>query len=212
MEEGATKAGRDPAQLKHMIEIKVSYDRDADWAQEACRPWAALALSGDEKSGIEDPIEMEKAGDAAADRAHTRFIVSDDPDEVVERIARLRRRHGFTELVFHFPGDDQQRQIDAFTTTSCRACGSAGRRGLRDGAGGREDDHEHAEHDAVDHERQQRVRGQEPQQPSDRRVADDEREHGGDDRRACARTAAVADVASSNSPLRTTAGMHSRNE
>ncbi len=98
-----------------MIEIKVSYDADVDYAREACRPWAALALSGEEKSGIEDPIEMEKAGEAAADRAHTRFIVSDDPDEVVEKIG-VYVDHGFTELVFHLPGDDQHRQLQAFAS------------------------------------------------------------------------------------------------
>ena len=96
-----------------MIEIKVSYDADVDYARDACRPWAALALSGEEKCGIEDPIEMEKAGEAAADRAHTRFIVSADPDEVVEKIA-VYVDHGFDELVFHLPGDDQRRQLQAF--------------------------------------------------------------------------------------------------
>ena len=30
---------------------------------------------------------MERLADAAVDRAHTRFIVSTDPDEVVEQIA-----------------------------------------------------------------------------------------------------------------------------
>jgi coenzyme F420-dependent glucose-6-phosphate dehydrogenase len=97
-----------------MIEIKVSYDHDLDSATEACRPWAALALTPDEKSGIEDPIEMERAAEAAVDRAHTRFIVSDDPDEVVERIAPYVDEHGFAHLVFHFPGDDQRRQMGAF--------------------------------------------------------------------------------------------------
>jgi coenzyme F420-dependent glucose-6-phosphate dehydrogenase len=114
MEEGATKAGRDPSQIERMIEIKVSYDRDGDYAMEACKPWAALALTPDEKAGIEDPIEMEKAADAAADRAHTRFIVSDDPEAIVEGIAPYVEEHGFTRLIFHFPGDDQKRQIDAF--------------------------------------------------------------------------------------------------
>ncbi len=113
MEEGAAAAGRDHGSLARMIEIKVSYDADAEWARAACRPWAALALSGDEKAGIEDPIEMERAAEAAADRAHTRFIVSADPDEVVEQIA-VYVDHGFTELIFHFPGDDQRRQIAAF--------------------------------------------------------------------------------------------------
>jgi coenzyme F420-dependent glucose-6-phosphate dehydrogenase len=111
--EGAAKAGRDPAALARMIEVKVSYDRDRDYARDACRWWAALALTGEEKAGIEDPIDMERAADAAADRAHTRFIVSDDPDEVVERIAPYVDL-GFTRLVFHFPGTDQRRQLHAF--------------------------------------------------------------------------------------------------
>lgn len=111
--EGAGKAGRDAGALKHMIEVKVSYDHDVAYAKDACRPWAALALTGEEKAGIEDPLEMEKAGDAAADRAHTRFIVSDDPEEVVEKIAAYVDL-GFNELVFHFPGDDQERQTNAF--------------------------------------------------------------------------------------------------
>src|SRR3954469_9964475 len=114
MEEGAEKAGRDASKIERMIEIKVSYDRDAGYARNACAPWAALALTPDEKSGIEDPIEMERAADAAVDRAHTRFIVSDDPEQIVEGIAPYVDRHGFTRLVFHFPGDDQRRQIDAF--------------------------------------------------------------------------------------------------
>ncbi|MGI8623417.1 MAG: TIGR03557 family F420-dependent LLM class oxidoreductase [Solirubrobacteraceae bacterium] len=114
MAEGAEKAGRDPAAIERIIEVKVSYDADAGYARDACRPWAALALTSDEKSGIEDPVEMEKASEAAADRAHTRFIVSADPDEVVERIA-VYVELGFTQLVFHFPGDDQTRQVTAFT-------------------------------------------------------------------------------------------------
>jgi coenzyme F420-dependent glucose-6-phosphate dehydrogenase len=113
VEEGAEAAGRDPAAIERMIEIKVSYDRDAAYARDACRWWAALSLTTEEKQGIEDPIEMEKAADAAADRAHSRFIVSSDPEEVVAGI-RPYVELGFTELVFHFPGEDQRRQIDAF--------------------------------------------------------------------------------------------------
>ena len=116
MEEGAEKAGRDASQIERMIEVKVSYDPDRDYAMEACKPWAALALTGEEKAGIEDPIEMERVADAHADRAHTRFIVSDDPDEIVEGIRPYVEDHGFTRLVFHLPGDDQRRQLDAFTS------------------------------------------------------------------------------------------------
>jgi coenzyme F420-dependent glucose-6-phosphate dehydrogenase len=114
VEEGAEAAGRDPAQIDRMIEIKVSYDRDREFAREACSFWAALALSGEEKSGIEDPIEMERVADAAVDRAHTRFIVSDDPGEVVERIAPYVEL-GFRQLVFHAPGHEQERFLRAFS-------------------------------------------------------------------------------------------------
>ena len=41
------------------------------------------------------------------ERAASRFIVSDDPDEHVERIARYVDL-GFRHLVFHDPGHDQE--------------------------------------------------------------------------------------------------------
>ena len=113
LEEGAAAAGRDPAEIDRYIEMKVSYDHDVEYAREACHFWAPLALKPEEKVGIEDPIEMEKAADAILDRAHTRFIVSDDPDEVVERIAPYVDL-GFRHLVFHAPGHDQPRFLDAF--------------------------------------------------------------------------------------------------
>ncbi|HTE63798.1 MAG TPA: glucose-6-phosphate dehydrogenase (coenzyme-F420) [Solirubrobacteraceae bacterium] len=114
LEEGARAAGRDPSAMPRMIEIKVSYDRDRAYADEACGWWAALALSQEEKSGVEDPIELERLADANRERASSRFIVSDDPDEVVERIAPYVEL-GFDELVFHAPGDDQPRFLEQFT-------------------------------------------------------------------------------------------------
>ena len=112
--EGAEQAGRDPDGIERMIEIKVSYDHDVEYAREACGWWAALALTPEEKTGIEDPIEMERLADAALDRAPTRFIVSDDPDEVVERIAPYVEL-GFEHLVFHAPGHDQARFLEQFS-------------------------------------------------------------------------------------------------
>jgi len=56
---------------------------------------------------------MERLAEENADRAPSRFIVSDDPDEVVERIATYVDL-GFTELVFHHPGEDQARALDLF--------------------------------------------------------------------------------------------------
>jgi coenzyme F420-dependent glucose-6-phosphate dehydrogenase len=114
LEDGARTAGRDPQAIERMIEIKVSYDSDRDFAHEACAWWAALALSSDEKTGVDDPVQMERLADAAVDRAHTRFIVSDDPDEVVERVLPYVEL-GFTHLVFHAPGADQRRFLTAFS-------------------------------------------------------------------------------------------------
>jgi coenzyme F420-dependent glucose-6-phosphate dehydrogenase len=111
--DGAGEAGRDAGQITKQIEIKVSYDHDVQYAKEACAPWAALALTAEEKGGTEDPIEMERLAEGALDRAHTRFIVSDDPEEVVEKIGWYVEL-GFEELIFHLPGEDQQRQLDAF--------------------------------------------------------------------------------------------------
>lgn len=113
VEAGARGAGRDPAVLRRMIEIKVSYDRDRQFAHDACRWWAALALTPEQKEGIEDPLEMERVADANADRAHTRFIVSDDPEEVAAKIEPYLQL-GFNDLVLHAPGPDQTRFLDQF--------------------------------------------------------------------------------------------------
>jgi len=111
--EGAEAAGRDLDQIDKFIEIKVSYDKDVEYAKEACHFWAPLALKPEEKTGIDDATDMEEAADKILDRAHTRFIVSDDPDEVVERIAPYVEL-GFSHLVFHGPGHDQARFLRGF--------------------------------------------------------------------------------------------------
>ena len=110
---GAEQAGRDPAAIARMIEVKVSYDRDREQALANTHWWAALALTPEQKEGVEDPIEMERLADANLDRAHTRFICSDDPDEVAEAIGRYVDL-GFDELVLHGPGADQARFIEQF--------------------------------------------------------------------------------------------------
>lgn len=56
---------------------------------------------------------MERVADANADQAHTRFIVSDDPEEVVERIGTYLDL-GFDDLLLHGPGSDQARFIEHF--------------------------------------------------------------------------------------------------
>jgi coenzyme F420-dependent glucose-6-phosphate dehydrogenase len=113
LKEGAESAGRSVDEIDKFIEIKVSYDKDVDYAREACNFWAPLALKPEEKTGIDDALDMERAADKILDRASSRFIVSDDPDEVVGRIAPYVEV-GFNHLVFHGPGDDQERFLRGF--------------------------------------------------------------------------------------------------
>ncbi|MBV9826225.1 MAG: glucose-6-phosphate dehydrogenase (coenzyme-F420) [Alphaproteobacteria bacterium] len=112
--EGAGKANRAATDIERMIEVKVSFDTDAQQARELTRHWAALALSPDEKMGVEDPVEMERLADALPlDRAASRWIVSADPDEQIEKI-RPYVELGFTHLVFHAPGPDQTRFLKLY--------------------------------------------------------------------------------------------------
>jgi coenzyme F420-dependent glucose-6-phosphate dehydrogenase len=114
--EGARAAGRDPSDIELTIEMKVSFDPDLERAREDTRHWAALALSPEEKTGVEDAVEMERLADALpTERAVSRWIVSSDPDEHVERI-RPYIDLGFTHLIFHAPGTDQRRFLELYAS------------------------------------------------------------------------------------------------
>lgn len=107
--EGAEKAGRDYDTIEKTIEVKVSFDLNERRALRDCGEWAALALPGEKKVGVEDPREMERLADQLSpEEAAGRWIVSSDPDEHVERINEYVEL-GFTHLVFHAPGSDQMR-------------------------------------------------------------------------------------------------------
>jgi coenzyme F420-dependent glucose-6-phosphate dehydrogenase len=113
-EEGAREAGRDPSKLDKLIEVKVSFDTDRKRALEDTKHWGALALSAEEKTGVEDPLEMERLADALpVERTAGRWIVSDDPEEHVEKI-KWYVDLGLTHLVFHAPGPDQKRFMDLY--------------------------------------------------------------------------------------------------
>ena len=112
--EGRSLSSREVPDYEKMIEVKVSFDTDMDRAMQDTTHWAALALSPDEKMSVEDPLEMEKLADALpVERAASRWIVSTDPEEHVERI-KTYYDLGFNHLVFHAPGPDQARFMDLY--------------------------------------------------------------------------------------------------
>ncbi|HZZ96363.1 MAG TPA: glucose-6-phosphate dehydrogenase (coenzyme-F420) [Jatrophihabitantaceae bacterium] len=107
--EGAEKAERSISDLDLTIEVKVSFDHDRDAAMQATKFWGALGLSAEQKSGVEDPVEMQRLADElSVEQTARRFIVSADPDEHVEKIKGYLDL-GFTHLVFHAPGPDQEK-------------------------------------------------------------------------------------------------------
>jgi coenzyme F420-dependent glucose-6-phosphate dehydrogenase len=107
--EGAAAAGRSVDDLDMMMEVKVSFDHSLEDAMDATRFWGALGLSAEQKHGVEDPVEMQRLADElSVEQTARRFIVSTDPDEHVEKIKRYIDL-GFTHLVFHAPGPDQEK-------------------------------------------------------------------------------------------------------
>src|SRR3954447_1291003 len=111
--EGLEKAGREDT-IDRMIEIKLSYDPDPAAALENTRFWAPLALTAEQKGGLEDPIEMQRAGDALPiEQVASRWIVASDPDDAVAKIKPYVDA-GLNHLVFHAPGEDQERFLSTF--------------------------------------------------------------------------------------------------
>ena len=87
--------------------------------------------------GVDDPIEMQRLGEQLPiERAASRFIVSTDPDEHVERIARYIDM-GFRHLVFHDPGHDQEEFLRMLRRRDPAAAARTVRPGRQSGADGR---------------------------------------------------------------------------
>ncbi len=115
LEEGLAQQGRDSAEVDRMIEIKVSYDRDADAALANTRFWAALSLTQEQKHAVHDPIEMQRLADELPiEQVAKRWIVGADASAVAGAIAHYVEL-GFTHLVFHGPGHDQRRFLEQFS-------------------------------------------------------------------------------------------------
>jgi coenzyme F420-dependent glucose-6-phosphate dehydrogenase len=114
---GEAACGRAPGVVDRLIEMKVSFDTDLSRARADTRNWAALSLTAEEKLSVEDPLEMERLAAALPEaRAVSRWIVSDDADEHVA-LLRPYIDMGFRHLVFHAPGEDQERFLRLYAPT-----------------------------------------------------------------------------------------------
>ncbi|MGH8141943.1 MAG: glucose-6-phosphate dehydrogenase (coenzyme-F420) [Steroidobacteraceae bacterium] len=111
---GLHSAARERTSIDLMIEMKVSFDTDRQRALQDTRCWAALALPPEQKSTVEDPVELERLADTlSAEQSAGRWLVSSDPDEHIEQM-RPYLELGFRHLVFHAPGPDQVRFINLY--------------------------------------------------------------------------------------------------
>lgn len=114
LQEGAEKVGRTLDDLDLMMEMKVSFDHDQERALQDTGYWGALALTPEQKTHVHDPIEMQRLADELpVEQAASRWIVSTDPEEHVEKI-RSYVELGFRHLVFHAPGPDQARFLELY--------------------------------------------------------------------------------------------------
>ena len=113
--EGAQAAGRDAGRRStSYIEIKVSYDKDVDYAARGVRVLGSAGADARTRSPASTTRSRWRRPPTRSSTAHTsRFIVSDDPDEVVEKLAPYVEV-GFNHLVFHGPGHDQERFLRGF--------------------------------------------------------------------------------------------------
>ena len=114
VEEGAEQAGRAPESIDRMLEIKLSYDRDAEQALANTRFWAPLSLTPEQKHSVESAEEMERLADKLPiEQVAKRWIVASDPDEAVEKVGQYVK-WGLNHLVFHDPRHDQRRFLELF--------------------------------------------------------------------------------------------------
>jgi len=116
LKEGLEAGNRTEADIDRTIEIKLSFDEDAGRALENCRFWAPLSLTPEQKAGIEDPIEMARLADQLPiEQVAKRWIVSNNPQYVANKVQEYVDA-GFTHLVFHGPGNDQESFLNQFTS------------------------------------------------------------------------------------------------
>jgi coenzyme F420-dependent glucose-6-phosphate dehydrogenase len=113
--EGAGQAGRDPEAIDRMLEVKISYDRDPELALENTRFWAPLSLTAEQKNSVGSATEMERLADELPiEQVARRWIVASDPEAAVAQI-RPYLDAGFSHLVMHGPGQDQERFLAQFS-------------------------------------------------------------------------------------------------
>lgn len=109
--EGAEAADRDPADIRRIRQLLVSYHPDYDRALESTGFWRGPRAIGFDQE-IADPREIEAAGRAISmAEMDEEVFVTDDPERIVERLAELEAA-GFDEVELLSSSPDQDLFIE----------------------------------------------------------------------------------------------------
>ncbi len=108
-EDGARKAGKDPAKMHRMIELNVAYTRDEDSAiQELLKYWASTFVPALFDQRIYSPAMAQENGEViGADTVKKSCCISADPEKHVQFIQQYIDL-GFDIIFLHTAGPDQR--------------------------------------------------------------------------------------------------------
>lgn len=110
-ENGAKKAGKDPASLEKVAEIPVSYDEEYEAALKACKFWAGSMFPAFFKYDISDPREIEAHGRLVGNEILAkRWIVATTAEEHIKRVERYVEAN-FNHLYFMSSSPDETKFI-----------------------------------------------------------------------------------------------------
>jgi coenzyme F420-dependent glucose-6-phosphate dehydrogenase len=114
LEKGARLADRDPASLRKVVEVFVSYAETFDKALASARSWAAVLLPIWWKYPIYDPIEIEACGDQVGNEQLARmWCISDSAEDHIRNLERFVKA-GFDEIYISSTSPDEKEAIDFY--------------------------------------------------------------------------------------------------
>jgi hypothetical protein len=87
MEREAKKNGRDPNQLRKLMEFKISYDVDYDRALNSTIFWASSAIPRNLREKISDPRELEDmVSSKEIEKIKKTWLIATDSEQIIKSL------------------------------------------------------------------------------------------------------------------------------
>jgi len=114
LERGARSAGRDPANLKKVVEVFVSYADTFEKALGSAHFWAPVLLPIWWKYPIYDPLEIEACGDRVGNEQLAKiWCISSHAEDHIKNLERFVKA-GFNEIIISSTSPDEKEAIDFY--------------------------------------------------------------------------------------------------